>query len=105
MCFLLCCYSRWGDITPNCVCLLLCCYSRWGDITPNCVFSAVTLLQVVFSQSGRGTAQSSSHNYKVFLKAEDTKRKKKSDVWSAPAAEASSKNESWLTLVYLYKRS
>ena len=66
------------------------------------MFSAVTLLQVVFSQSGRGTAQSSSHNYKVFLKVEDAKRKKKSDGWSAPAAEASSKNESWLTLVYFY---
>lgn len=53
----------------------------------------VCVLQVVFSNSGMGTPQGFAHNYKVFMKAEEAK-KKKSDVWTAPAAETSSKNES-----------
>ena len=52
------------------------------------------LHQVVFSHSGRGPAHSSTHSYKVFMKAEDAKTKKKSDMWAAPAAESSSKKES-----------
>ena len=50
--------------------------------------------QVVFSHSGMGPPQAASHNYKVFMKAEEAKKAKKSDVWTAPAAETSSKKES-----------
>jgi regulator of telomere elongation helicase 1 len=54
-------------------------------------------MTVVFSHSGRGSTHSSTHSlahsYKVFMKAEDAKTKKKSDMWAAPAAESSSKKE------------
>ena len=61
--------------------------------------------QVVFSHSGRGpTLTGPAHtgpahtgparSYKVFMKAEDARSKKKSDMWTAPAAESSSKRES-----------
>ena len=56
---------------------------------------------MVFSQSGRGPPESTSHSYKVFMKTEDTKTKKKSDVWTAPAAESSSKRESGQNVVYV----
>lgn len=50
--------------------------------------------QVVFSPTEMGTPQASSNNYKVFMKTEEAKKIKKSDVWTAPAAETSTKKES-----------
>jgi regulator of telomere elongation helicase 1 len=50
-------------------------------------------ITVVFSHSGMGPPQAAAHNYKVFMKAEEAKKTKKSDVWTVPAAETSSKKQ------------
>ena len=58
------------------------------------VICVIVMCQVVFNGSGLGSPQSSCHSYKVFMKAEEAKAKKKSDVWTAPAAETSSRKDS-----------
>ena len=73
--------------------------SRYTQLVSSNTLQLTCILhQVVFSHSGSGPAHSSTHSsthsYKVFMKAEDAKTKKKSDMWAAPAAESSSKKES-----------
>ena len=56
----------------------------------------IHLVQITFNQafdpSGRGN---SAHQYKVFIKAEDnTKKNKKSDIWTVPNAQETHKDES-----------
>ena len=59
-----------------------------------CECVCALLQQVVFSNSRRELAQTVSHSYKVFMKAEDARARKKSDVWTAPAAAEPTSRES-----------